>query len=111
MTRYFSVPKEKKNIARFVPLLLLLAAILLFVFATGSLSDSGSAHEEEIVSSALERSITQCYALDGFYPPDLDYLREHYGFTYNTDHFFIDYRYIGSNLRPDVTIIRRESEN
>jgi hypothetical protein len=111
MARYFSVPKKKKNHTRFVPLVLLLAALLLFAYGTGILSDTGSAHEEEIVSSALERSITQCYALEGFYPPDLDYLCSHYGFTYNRDHFFIDYQYIGSNLRPDVTIIRRESEN
>jgi hypothetical protein len=111
MTKYFSVQKEKKNILRFLPLLFLIAVILLFVYATGNLSDTNSAHEEEIVSAALERSITQCYALEGFYPPDLDYLSRHYGFTYNTEHFFIDYRYIGSNLRPDVTIIKRESEN
>jgi hypothetical protein len=111
MATYFSAPKEKKNVTRFLPPLLLLAVILLFAYGTGHLSESGSSHEEEIVTSALERSITQCYALEGFYPPSLEYLGDHYGFTYNADHFFIDYRYIGSNLRPDVTIIKRESEN
>jgi hypothetical protein len=111
MATYFSAPKEKKNIIRFVPTVLLIAAILLFAYGSGNLSDSSSSHEEEIVTSALERSITQCYALEGFYPPNLAYLSEHYGFTYNTEHFFIDYRYIGGNLRPDVTIIKRESEN
>jgi hypothetical protein len=111
MATYFSAPKEKKNIARFVPPLLLAAAILLFALGVGSLSDSGSSHEEEIVTSALDRSITQCYALEGFYPPNLAYLSDHYGFTYNTEHFFIDYQYIAGNLRPDVTIIKRESEN
>jgi hypothetical protein len=111
MSTYFSAPKKKKNLSRFVPLLILLAVILLFAFGSEHLSASGSSHEEEIVTSALERSITQCYALEGFYPPSLEYLSDHYGFTYNADHFFIDYRYIGSNLRPDVTIIKRESEN
>jgi hypothetical protein len=111
MATYFSAPKEKKNITRFVPVLLLAAVIALFVYATGNLTDTSTSHEEEIVSSALDRSITQCYALEGFYPPNLAYLSDHYGFTYNSEHFFIDYTYIGSNLRPDVTIIRRESGN
>jgi hypothetical protein len=110
MTR-FSAKKEKGNFTYILPVLLLAAVIALFFFGTKSLNSSNTAHEEEIVQTALDRSITQCYALEGFYPPDLDYLSDHYGFTYNSDHFFIDYRYIGSNLRPDVTIIKRESEN
>jgi hypothetical protein len=102
---------KKFNFKNIFSVLLLLLAIGLFVFGAGSLDSSNDAHEEEIVTSALDRSIMQCYALEGFYPPNLDYLSEHYGFTYNSDHFFIDYTYIGSNLRPDVTIIKRESEN
>ena len=61
----------------------------------------------DILDKALSRSITQCYAIEGTYPPDLDYLVEHYGLCYDSETFFIDYRYIGSNLRPDVTIIER----
>ena len=51
--------------------------------------------------------ITECYAMEGSYPPDVDYLVEHYGLTYDEDEYWIDYQYIGSNLRPDVTIIKR----
>ena len=36
------------------------------------------------------------------------YLTDHYGLTYNSDYYYIDYQYIGSNLRPDVTIIERK---
>lgn len=107
----FSVKREKPHITRFFPLLLMITALFLFICATGDLSSSNSAREEEIIATALDRSITQCYALEGAYPPDLAYLCDHYGFTYNQDHFFIDYQYIGSNLRPDVTIIKRESED
>lgn len=77
--------------------------------AVGQITTENTVQEKKIVSNALSRSLTQCYALEGFYPPDLKYLCDHYGFTYNTDHFFIDYTYIGSNLRPDVTIIEKES--
>jgi hypothetical protein len=107
----FSAKKEKKDYLGFIPLVLLIVVIILFIHATSTVTTTNDSREQEIVTSALERNITQCYALEGSYPPDLAYLEDHYGFTYNTEHFFIDYQYIGSNLRPDVTIIKRESEN
>ena len=61
-----------------------------------------------VLENALDRSITQCYALEGSYPPSLSYLVENYGLTYNSEQYFIDYQYIGSNLRPDTMIIERD---
>lgn len=104
----FYTKKEKKSIAVFLPALLLALVIVVFVYLANDLSTTNSSQEYEILDKALTRSITQCYALEGFYPPSLTYLEENYGLTYNKEHFYIDYRYIGSNLRPDVTIIGRE---
>lgn len=107
MTR-FNAKKEKKNIMVFLPVFLLAVALLVFVLSTNSISTTNTNQEYEILDKALTRSITQCYALEGTYPPSLKYLEENYGLIYNKDHFFVDYQYIGSNLRPDVTIIGRE---
>ena len=103
----FNVQKKHFSITTYIPVLLLALVLALFVIFADSFSSSNLEHEREALESALERSITQCYALEGTYPADLSYLREHYGLTYNEDHFFIDYQYIGGNLRPDVTIIER----
>ncbi|MCI6243286.1 MAG: hypothetical protein PUF81_02970 [Lachnospiraceae bacterium] len=110
MARFFAT-KEKHHILRFTPLLLGIAALFFLAFSAEQMSSGNLTQEKEIVTTALSRSITQCYALEGFYPPDLDYICDHYGFTYNKDHFFIDYQYIGSNLPPDVTVIDRQREN
>ena len=64
--------------------------------------------EKEILENAIERSITQCYALEGTYPADLAYLEQHYGLIYDKEQFFVMYEYIGGNLRPSITIIERE---
>ena len=53
-------------------------------------------------------SIVNCYCVEGTYPPSLSYLTEHYGLTYDKDLFFVDYQAIGSNIFPDVTVIRKE---
>lgn len=104
----FSVEKEKKSLTAYAPVLILVIVLAAFTLFASSMSDSNTAREKEILQKAIDRSITQCYALEGVYPDNLTYLEEEYGLTYNKEHFFIDYQYIGSNLRPDITIIERE---
>lgn len=104
----FAIKKEKKNIASFLPVFLLIVILVVFYFAAGSINKSNSSRERELLQNALDRSITQCYALEGAYPSSLDYLVENYGLTYDRERFFIDYQFIGSNLRPDTMIIERD---
>lgn len=89
--------------------LLLLCIFLLALFAlyrgTATVSAGASMEQKRNLEKSVTYYISQCYALEGAYPPDMQYLEEHYGFTYDHRLFYIDYRPIGSNLRPDVTII------
>ena len=89
-----------------------LAFVLLLFFALSGLqeiSDKTQDNQRESLEHALERSIAHCYALEGTYPPSLDYIKTHYGLTYDEDRFFVDYQPIGSNLMPDVTIIEKSN--
>ena len=104
----FHTKKEKFSITAYFPILLMVFLLLGFVLFSDSFSKANLTHEKEILQKAIDRNITQCYALEGSYPGSLSYLEEHYGLTYNKEHFFIDYQYIGGNLRPDVTIIERD---
>lgn len=80
---------------------------VLFLQGIGSVSESTLSKQQESLETALERSISQCYAVEGSYPPSLEYLKQHYGLLYDEDSFFIDYEYYGSNLLPEVTVLRR----
>lgn len=88
-------------------------SVLLFLFffvwiwhAINSVSESSIQKQQESLETAIMRDISQCYSVEGSYPPSLSYLEEHYALTYNKDLFFVDYRPIGANMLPDVTIIR-----
>jgi len=70
-----------------------LAVLTLFIQGLSSLSDS--------------TSVTYCYTVEGAYPESLDYLKDNYGLTYDEDVFYVDYRVIGSNILPDITIIEK----
>lgn len=104
----FYAQKRRTSITAYLPVLLLVLVLGGFVAFSASFSRSNLAYEKDILEKAIDRSITQCYALEGYYPADLEYLKEHYGLTYNEAHFYVDYQYIGGNLRPDVTIIERK---
>lgn len=103
----FSVRPTKRTFVHLLPPLFLLCIVIAFGIFTNSITNSNDSHSYAILENALNRSITQCYALEGAYPPTLKYLVENYGLTYNTEQYFIDYQYIASNLRPDTTIIER----
>lgn len=89
------------------------AFILLFIFflrGVNAVSDTTLAKQQESLETAISRSISQCYAVEGVYPPSLDYLVEHYGLLYDEDVFLVDYDYYGSNLLPDVTVLRKQKK-
>ncbi len=101
---------NKKPYMTILSVFCIIAALFLFVKTMDSIGTANDAEQAAILEQALTRSITACYALEGAYPPDIDYLAEHYGLTYDKAEYFIDYQYIGANLRPDVTIIKKDGD-
>ena len=98
------------HIWQIISLLFVAGFILFFIFGVYSVDNTTSTERAKSLETAVRRSVAQCYAVEGTYPPSLDYLKEHYGLTYDEDSFYIDYTAIGSNIMPDITILPR-SEN
>lgn len=106
----YSTGKRKQ--IHWITIVSLLGLVLLlsfFISGTNRLTTGNAKEQEEILSHAVSQSITECYALEGYYPPNIKYLTDNYGLTYDSGQFMIDYQYIGANLRPDVTIIKRKT--
>ena len=85
-----------------------LAILLCFYLSVMSVSSESDKEEYQTLETALTRSITQGYAVEGNYPESLDYLKKSYGLHYDEEKFFVDYQPLGSNIIPDVTIIKKE---
>lgn len=90
-----------------IPWAVFIAIFVLFYSGIRSVSDTNMDKQRESLETALNRSIAQCYAVEGVYPPNLEYIEEHYGLIYDDTYFYIDYQPIGSNIMPDVTILNR----
>lgn len=90
---------------RFLSIVLFVGIAVLFFLAVDATGKSSISKQQESLETALSRDIVQCYAIEGRYPPDLEYLEQHYGLTYDKKTFFVDYIPVASNLYPDVTVI------
>lgn len=94
----------------FVPLLVVLLVGLLS-YGADRIRKSSRAAQKEALETALTRDITACYALEGSYPPSIQYLKDHYGLVYDEDLFSIGYQVEGKNLRPTATVVEKGADS
>ena len=81
--------------------------LLCFLTAVKHL-DAGQRDEgKHRLEEALHRAAAACYAAEGVYPPNLDYLLERYGIRYAEDYYTVLYQPVASNLMPDITVLER----
>ncbi|MDP3444777.1 MAG: hypothetical protein Q8T08_18115 [Ignavibacteria bacterium] len=64
-------------------------------------------YQIEQVESAIQRSLNICYAQEGFYPANIEYLINNYGLIIDSRLYFISYKVFASNIRPDVNVFRK----
>ena len=98
-----------KGVFRFLRGLLLplgaAAVLVFFATAVDSLNDGQSAERLAQLEQAVRRSCVSCYALEGTYPPDLDYLKERYGLQIDEDEYIVRYSAVAQNLMPDIYVL------
>lgn len=91
----------------YLPILFFLAMLMFLIMGVSSVGNTTYQKQLESLETALNRSIVQCYAVEGIYPPSLYYMINNYGLTYDDSRFFIDYQAFSSNMYPDVTILQK----
>jgi len=87
--------------------LILPLSILGLVFFSFMIQRSTQEERRLQVENAIESALSLCYAQEGFYPAQLDYLIDHYGIQSSADQYFVYYKTIGANIRPDVSVYER----
>lgn len=94
-------------LARRVLMIVLMLAVLPAALALAAGGLGGQADQEGLAmtEASIRRAAVQCYALEGMYPPNLDYLKTTYGVQVDEDRYFVDYQYLASNLMPDITVL------
>lgn len=62
----------------------------------------------DTLKDSLYRASVQCYAIEGRYPPSVEYLEENYGIQINRDCYHVFYDGFASNVMPEITVVLAE---
>ena len=87
-----------------------LAAVVLLIWFLGSitgLSRGYDAEDQQRLEEAIRRAAVSCYATEGFYPPSLAYMEQHYGIQIDSRRFAVSYIPIAENLMPNITVLEK----
>ena len=95
---------SKKDIGA---ILIFVVLIIAFIFLVNTITTRGDGRELDIVRDAVKNAALTCYAVEGMYPEDLTYLREHYNLSYNEELYIVYYHPIASNLMPSIKVVER----
>ena len=58
-----------------------------------------------MAEESIRRAAVSCYAAEGSYPQNVDYLAEHYGVQLDTRKYVVNYSVMGSNTLPYIEVV------
>ncbi|MCK5128454.1 MAG: hypothetical protein KAQ68_01270 [Clostridiales bacterium] len=62
---------------------------------------------KQTIETSVEKALIHCYAIEGAYPPTIEYLTDNYGIILQEERYFYYYEFIGSNIRPIVRVVEK----
>ncbi len=92
---------SKRDVIKLAVIAAVLAAAVLLALR---IDGSRGSREKELVEQAVREAALTCYAVEGAYPSDLQYLRANYQLAYDESRYVIFYDAWGENVMPDITV-------
>lgn len=102
---------EKRRYIKLKSLILYIAVfagiLVAVIFGVRAFSGSAGRESKAILEQAIDKAVVTCYALEGFYPPSIEYLKENYGIQVDEEKYVVDYDIFAVNIMPEVTLIEK----
>ena len=95
-----------KRLAGIIAVLIVLGVCLGALWMRGAQQSVREQKLDAIQENVLSAAV-QCYAVEGVFPPDLEYLESHYGLVIDKDRYIVTYEAFSTNMMPDVTVLVR----
>jgi penicillin-binding protein-related factor A (putative recombinase) len=90
----------------FIFSILFFAALATVLFVAVANSDKGYEKERQnAAANALRNAVISCYAIEGMYPPNVQYMKDNYGLSIDEELFIIHYIPNAENRMPDFEIV------
>lgn len=84
-----------------------IAMVLVLVFALSQVDKTSDGEQTRSLENAVLRATLTCYAVEGRYPTNVQYLQDNYGIVYNDDKYIVTIDAFASNLLPDIHVMSK----
>ena len=101
---------KRRYVGPVLSIVLFLAVILAAWMALGNTQDRSSGEQSKFLKDALRRAAVTCYAIEGRYPPTLEYVVANYGVVINKDRFIVKYSAFAENIMPSIRVLELGKE-
>ena len=83
------------------------AVIITAVFIIRSSDESRKNENLRIIENGVRKAATECYAVEGFYPESIEYLKENYSLYIDEKICIVHYSPVSSNIMPDIRVLAK----
>lgn len=83
------------------------AAVIIVALSISNSDESRKSENMRIIENGVRRAATECYAVEGFYPEDIEYLIENYDLHIDENKCIVHYSPVSSNIMPDIRVIAK----
>ena len=97
------------NRKKFIPLILLAAIIAFALYGVNDATDSSDRLQHDLTLRSIQRALADCYAIEGYYPPNIEYLYTNYRIRVDEEKYFVVYDIFAPNVAPTVRLIDRRT--
>lgn len=104
MSSFFKDAKRPRRFGSLLPAAGFCLLLCLFCAGVDRTEQAAGAARTEQLEQAVRRDAVHCYTVEGRYPDSLDYLKEHYGLSYDESVYRVDYEIFASNLAPLIRV-------
>ena len=99
--------KGTENGIRIFKITLAVLLFLLLFFSISNVTKSSGSSGRERLETAVRKGALNCYAMEGVYPENIEYLEEHYGLQVDRERYVVHYTVFAENLMPDITVTEK----
>ena len=98
---------QKNKKLMYVSLILVIALIFICLSNIDGFWEGKQEKSTKSIEEAVKKMALECYALEGSFPPSVEYLKENYGLIVNNYAYFYHYQANGSNMPPDIRVMKK----
>ena len=93
-----------------IAILILLLVIMWSVYGINNATDINKDQQKVELENSIRKTVTLCYAIEGSYPQNIDYLIDNYGLIVDKDRYVIHYEIFASNIAPEIEVFDFNTE-